>query len=106
VACKKERHQVSKRYLHSLELGAPSFFDCIQGEESPEIESFEERIARFDVETMLQQWYGYASFSGFGFDNGGMAGASSSHPPPFDSPPPSHTHHEGEDEGEQDEDDE
>jgi hypothetical protein len=28
------------------------------------------------------------SFSGFGFDYGGMVGVSSSHPPSFDSPPP------------------
>jgi hypothetical protein len=39
----------------------------------------------------MQQWYGYASFSGFGFDYGGMARASSSHPPPFDSPPLTNT---------------
>jgi hypothetical protein len=36
----------------------------------------------------VPQWYGDASFRGFGFDYGGMAGASSSHPPPSDSPPP------------------
>jgi hypothetical protein len=42
-------------------------------------------IARFDVETLVQQWYGDVIFCGFGFDYGGMAGASSSHPPPFDS---------------------
>jgi hypothetical protein len=36
----------------------------------------------------VQQWYGDASFSGFSFDYGGMAGAYSSHPPPVDSPPP------------------
>jgi hypothetical protein len=46
----------------------------------------------------VQQWYGDASFSGFGFDYGGMAGASSSHPPPFDSPPPANSH---DDEGEE-----
>jgi hypothetical protein len=34
----------------------------------------------------VQQWYGDASFTGFDFDYGGMTGASSSHPPPFDSP--------------------
>jgi hypothetical protein len=45
-------------------------------------------IARFDEETLVQQWYGDASFTGFGFYYGGMAGASSSHRPPFDSPPP------------------
>jgi hypothetical protein len=36
----------------------------------------------------VQQWYGDASFSGFSFDYGGMAEASLSHPPPFDSTPP------------------
>jgi hypothetical protein len=36
----------------------------------------------------VQQWYGDAGFSGFDFDYGGMTGASSSHPPPFDFPPP------------------
>jgi hypothetical protein len=45
-------------------------------------------IARFDQETPVQQWYGDASFSGFGFDYGGMAEASSSHPPLVYSPPP------------------
>jgi hypothetical protein len=37
-------------------------------------------IAQFDEETPVQQWYSDASFSGFDFDYGGMAGASSSHP--------------------------
>jgi hypothetical protein len=69
-------------------LQPPSSPIAFDGEESPEIESFEERIARFDEETPVQQWYDDARFSGFGFDHGGMAGASSSHPPPFDSPPP------------------
>jgi hypothetical protein len=36
----------------------------------------------------MHQWYDDASFNGFGFDYGVMAGASSSHTPPFDSPPP------------------
>jgi hypothetical protein len=36
----------------------------------------------------VQQWYGNVSFSGFSFDYGGMAGASSSYPPLIDSPPP------------------
>jgi hypothetical protein len=44
-------------------------------------------IARFDEKTLMQQWYDDVSFSGFGFDYGGMVGASSSPPPPFDSPP-------------------
>jgi hypothetical protein len=43
-------------------------------------------IARLDVETPVQQWYGDASYNDFSFDYGGMARASSSHPPPFDSP--------------------
>jgi hypothetical protein len=51
-----------------------------EGEESQKIESFEEIIARYDEETPVQQWYGDVSFSGFGFDYSGMAGASSSHP--------------------------
>jgi hypothetical protein len=62
-----------------LNLQPPSSPIASEGQENPEIESFEERIARFDEETSVQQWYG--------FDYGGMAGASSSHPPPVDSPP-------------------
>jgi hypothetical protein len=51
------------------------------------------------METPVQQWYENASFSDFGFNYGGMARASSSHPPPFDSPHPAQTHEdEGEDE--------
>jgi hypothetical protein len=46
---------------------------------------------------------GDARFSGFDFDYGGMAGAFSSHPPPFDSPPLAQTH---EDEGEEEEEEE
>jgi hypothetical protein len=57
----------------------------------------------------MQQWYGDVSFSGFGFDYSGMAGASSSHPPPFESPPLAQTHdddEENEESGEEEEDDE
>jgi hypothetical protein len=90
-----------------LNLQPPHSLIASEGEESLEIESFEERIARFDVETPMQQWYGDASFIGFGFDYGGMASASSSHPPLFDSPPLAHTHdNEGEESDEQDEDNE
>jgi hypothetical protein len=71
-----------------LNLQPPSSPIAFKGEESPEIESFKERIARFDEETPVQQWYGDVSFSSFGFDYGDMTGASLSHPPPFDSPPP------------------
>jgi hypothetical protein len=88
-------------------LQPPSSPIASEGEESPEIESFEERITRFEDETLVQQWYGETSFSGFSFDYGGMADASSSHPPPFDSPPPAHTHDdEEEEEGEEQDDDE
>ncbi len=65
-----------------LNLQPPRSPIASEGEESMEIESFKERIAHFDVETPVQQWYSDASFSSFGFDYGGMAGASSSHPPP------------------------
>jgi hypothetical protein len=75
-----------------------------EGEESPKIETFEEKIARFDEETPVQQWYGDASFSGFGFDYGGMARASSSHPPPVDSPPPANSRNIEESEHEDDDD--
>jgi hypothetical protein len=51
----------------------PSSPIASEGEENPEIESFDERIARFDEETPVQQWYVDVSFSGFGFDYGGMA---------------------------------
>jgi hypothetical protein len=72
-----------------------------EGEESPEIESFEGRIARFADETSVQQWYGEASFSGFSFDYGVMAGASSSHPPPAQT----HDDDEEEEEGDEEDDD-
>jgi hypothetical protein len=77
-----------------------------EGEESPEIESFYERIARFDVETLVQRWYEDVNFSGFSFDYSDMAWASSSHTPLLDSPHPAQTHEdEGEDEGEDEDDD-
>jgi hypothetical protein len=76
-----------KEICTHLNLQPPSSPIISEGEESPKIETFEERIARFDEETLVQRWYGDASFSGFGFDYGGMAGASSYHPPPIDSPP-------------------
>jgi hypothetical protein len=70
------------------------------------MESFEERIALFDEETPVQPWYGDVSFSGFGFDYGGMAEASSSHTPPFDSHPPANPQNveESKDEDEDDDD--
>jgi hypothetical protein len=79
-----ERRKITKSVKEirtHLNLQPPSSPIVSEGEESSEIETFKERIARFDEETPVQQWYGDASFSGFGFDYGGMAGASSSHPP-------------------------
>jgi hypothetical protein len=105
-ARKKDMKSVKEIHSH-LKLQPPRSPIASEGEESPEIETFEERIARYDVETLVQQWYGDVSFSGFNFDYGGAAGASSSHPPPFDSPPLAHTHDdEGEENRGQDEDDE
>jgi hypothetical protein len=92
VKAHHERHKritKSIKEIHAhLNLQPPSSPIDSECEENPKIESFEEMIARFDEETPVQQWYGDMSFSGFGFDYGGMTGASSSHPPPFDSPPP------------------
>jgi hypothetical protein len=104
----RRKYTKSIKEIHAhLNLQPPRSPIASEGEESPEIESFEERFARFDEETLVQQWYRDASFSGFGFDYGGMAGTSSSHPPPFDSPPPTHAHDdEGEGSGEEDDDNE
>jgi hypothetical protein len=94
VRAQHERHERRKiiksvkEICTHLNLQPPSSPIASEGKESPEIKSFEERIARFDKETPVQQWYGDVSFSDFGFNYGGMVGASSSHPPPFDSPPP------------------
>jgi hypothetical protein len=87
---RRERRKITKSVKEirtHLNLQPPSSPIISEGEESPEIETFEKRIARFDEKTPVQQWYSDASFSGFNFDYGGMAGASSSHPPPVDSPP-------------------
>jgi hypothetical protein len=88
---RRERGKVTKSMKEirtHLNLQAPSSPIASEGEESLKIETFEERIARFDEETLVQQWYGDTSFSDFSFDYGGTAGASSSLPPPVDSPPP------------------
>jgi hypothetical protein len=92
---RRERKKITtsvKEICTHLDLQPPSSPIASKGEESPKIESFEERIACFHEETPVQQWYSDLSFSCFGFDYSGMAGASSSHPPPFESPPPTHTH--------------
>jgi hypothetical protein len=106
--CARRKDTKSMKEIHShLNLQPPHSPIASKGEESLEIETFEERVARFDVETLVQQWYGDASFNGFRFDFGGMAGASSSHPPPFDSPPLTNLQDDEEDEesGEEEEDD-
>jgi hypothetical protein len=51
---RRERRKISKsvKEIHThLNLQPPSYPIASDGEESPEIESFEERIARFDEET-------------------------------------------------------
>jgi hypothetical protein len=103
---RKEITESVKEIRTHLNLLPPSSPIASEGEESPEIESFEERIARFEDETLVQQWYGEACFSGFSFNYGGMTGASFSHPPPFDSSPsaPTHDDDEGEDEGDEEDD--
>jgi hypothetical protein len=51
----KAQHE--KIHAH-LNLQPPRSPIASEGEESPEIESFEERVARFEVENLVQQWYG------------------------------------------------
>jgi superfamily I DNA and/or RNA helicase len=82
---RRERRKITKsvKEIHThLNLQPPSSPIASEGEESPKIKSFEERIARFNDETLVQQWYDYTRFNGFSFDYGGMDEASSSHPPP------------------------
>jgi hypothetical protein len=101
---RRERKKIIKSVKEMrahLDLQPPSSPIASEGDESLKIESFEERIARFDEETPVQQWYNDVSFSGFSLDYGGMAGASSSHPPP------AYTHDDDEEEeGEEEYDDE
>jgi hypothetical protein len=89
-----------------LNLQPPLSPIASEGEESSDVESFEEMVARFDTENPVQQWYGDMSFGGFsyGFDSG--AGTSHSHPLLFDSPPPAQIHEYGEDEGKDEDNDE
>jgi hypothetical protein len=110
---RRERKKITKSVKEiraHLNLQPPSSLIAFEGEESLEIESFEERIARFEDETLVQQWYGDVNFSGFGFDYGGMDDTFSSHPPPFDSPPLAQTYDDDDDEeeegNEEDDDDE
>jgi hypothetical protein len=101
--CERKKITKSVKEIRAhLNLQPPCSLIAPEGEESPKIESFEERISLFEDETPM---YGDASFSGFDFDYGGMADASSSHPPPFDSPPPTQTRDDDKEEGEGDEED-
>jgi hypothetical protein len=104
-ARKKDTKSVKEIHYH-LNLQPPRSPLASEGEESSKIESFEERLARYEVENPVQQWYGDTSFSAFGFGYGGVTGTSSPHPPPFDSPPPAHTHNDedNEESGDEDED--
>jgi hypothetical protein len=92
----------------TLNLQPPRSPIAFEGGESSDIQTFEGRKAHFDEDSLVRQWYGDASFSDFRFDFSGTAGASFSHPPPFDSPPPANPQDDEEDEesGEEEEDDE
>jgi hypothetical protein len=107
---RRERKKITKSVKEiraHMDLLPPSFPIAPEGEESSKIESFEERIACFDEEMSMQQWYGDVSFSNFGVDYSGMADASSSDPASFESPPLAHTRYEEEEEeGESEDDDE
>jgi hypothetical protein len=74
IAKKGEALKSVKEICTHLNLQPPISPIAFEGEESLKIESFEEMIARFDEETLVQQWYDDVSFSGFGFDYDGMAG--------------------------------
>jgi hypothetical protein len=103
-ARRKDTKSVKEIHAH-LNLQPPHSPIASEGEESSDIESFEERIVHFDEEILVQQWYSDTSFIGFGFDYDGMAGVSSSHPSSFDSPPPAQTYNDDEEEEEGEEDD-
>jgi hypothetical protein len=53
-ARRKDTKSIKEIHTH-LNLEPPHSPIASEGEESPEIESFEERIARFDIETPMQQ---------------------------------------------------
>jgi hypothetical protein len=102
-ARRKDTKLVKEIRAH-LNLQPPHSPIASEGEESPDVESFEERLARFDTENPVQRWYGDMSFGGFsyGFESG--AGTSRPHPPLFDSTPLAQTQ-DNEEEGENEEDD-
>jgi hypothetical protein len=55
MKCVKEIKSMKEICAH-MNLQPPSSPIASKGEVSPEIESFEERIAHFDDETPVQQW--------------------------------------------------
>jgi hypothetical protein len=54
---KRKITKLVKEIRTHLKLQPPNSPIASEGEESLKIESFEERIARFDEETPVQQWY-------------------------------------------------
>jgi hypothetical protein len=89
-ALKKDTKSVKEIHSH-LNLQPSCSPIASEGEQSMEIESFEERVAHFDSENPVQQWYRDMSFGGFPYGLDSHTGTSHSHPPPFDSPPPAQT---------------
>jgi hypothetical protein len=98
---RKDTKSIKEIHAH-LNLQTPHSPIAYEGEECPKIESFEERMAHFDMENPLQSWYRDISFGGFsyGFDSG--VGTSHTQPPPFSSPP--RNDKENEESGEESED--
>ena len=56
-----------------------------EGEQSPEIESFEARMSCYEQENPYSSWFGDIDISGAIF---GPGGAGTSQVPPFNPPPP------------------
>jgi hypothetical protein len=76
---KKDTRSVKEVHAH-LNLQPSRSPIASKVEESPKIESFADRVDRFEVENPMQHWYGDTSFSR-------EANPSYSQPPLFDSPP-------------------
>jgi hypothetical protein len=61
-ARKKDTKSIKEVHAH-LNLQPPHYPIASKVEESLKIESFEEWVARFELENSVQQWYGETSFS-------------------------------------------
>jgi hypothetical protein len=85
-ARKKDTKAVKEIHTH-LNLQPPRSPIASEGEESPEIESIEERVSQYEVENPCTQWYGDMSFDGFSYGVDSSADPSYTQPPPFASPP-------------------